>query len=500
MSKFNLLISLVCLALVLSISGQTAANSDATGSIEAALRAGNYNQALRLAQSQLQGSPQNAMLWTLKGITLSRLGRNKEALIAYNTALNISPEYLAALEGAAELEYSAGSSRAVPLLNRIVKLRPAEPTSHAMLGVLAYKRHDCPSAVRHFKDSQQLISSQPAALGQYGSCLIDLQRPEDAVAVFQTIHNLQPQDPHTCYNLAVAQYTAHQPKDAIATLQPLLQAQPFDPDVLDLASSAYEETGDTPTAARLLRQAIVLDPGKPRYYIDFATISFNHESFQVGVDMVSVGLKQNPKAAPLYVARGILYIQLGQFDKGEADFTTATRLDPGQTSGAVAEGLALIQQSNLDQALGTVRAQLKSHPKDAFLQYMQAQILFQLGAEPETPQFKEAVAAAVLSTQLQPDLVLARDLLGNLYLKSGQIDKSIEQSRRALEQSPPDQEALYHLIQALRHSGKDTKGELPALVKRLAVLRQASRSQEVSGARYRLYEPESQKQPTESQK
>ena len=213
------------------------------------------------------------------------------------------------VEGAAELEYSAGSSRAVPLLNRIVKLRPEEPTSHAMLGVLAYRQHDCASAVRHFKASQQVISSQPVALAQYGSCLIDLQRPEDAVAVFQTIQNLRPQDPHARYNLAVVQYSAHQAKDAIATLQPLLQAQPLDPDVLDLASSAYEETGDTPTAATLLRQAIVLDPGKPRYYIDFAAISFNHESFQVGVDMVSAGLKRNPKAAPLYVARGILYIQ-----------------------------------------------------------------------------------------------------------------------------------------------------------------------------------------------
>jgi hypothetical protein len=131
---------------------------------------------------------------------------------------------------------------------------------------------------------------------------------------------------------------------------------------------------------------------------------------------------------------------------------------------------------------------------------MQAQILFQQGADPETPQFKQAVATAVLSTQLDPNFVLARDLLGNLYLKSGQIDKSIAESRRALLQSPSDQEALYHLIQALRHSGKDTKGELPTLVKRLAVLRQQSRSPEASGSRYKLYEPESQNQQTGPQK
>ena len=36
--------------------------------------------------------PKNATLWTLKGIALSRLGRDKEALPAYNTALSISPD------------------------------------------------------------------------------------------------------------------------------------------------------------------------------------------------------------------------------------------------------------------------------------------------------------------------------------------------------------------------------------------------------------------------
>jgi hypothetical protein len=88
-------------------------------------------------------------------------------------------------------------------------------------------------------------------------------------------------------------------------------------------------------------------------------------------------------------------------------------------------------------------------------------------------------------------LVLARDLLGNLYLKSGQIEQSIEQSRVALRDSPSDQEALYHLIQALRKNGKDQKGEIPGLVKHLADLRQETRNTEATENKYKLYEPPS---------
>jgi tetratricopeptide (TPR) repeat protein len=486
MPRLNPLASLLILAA--AAFGQTNQNGISAAQIQTALRAGEFAQALQLSDSALRTSPTNATLWAMKGIALSRLGRDKEALVAYNHALSISPQYVAALEGAAELEYKAGSDRAAPLLERILKIHPSDATSHAMLAVLAYKQHDCTSAVRHFRAGRQVINSQLTALAQFGACLLDTQQSADAVAVFQQIQSQQPDDPHAGYNLAVAQLSANQPKDAIASLQPLLQASTPDPDVLDLASSAYEETGDTPHAVQLVRQAIIANPKNSKYYVDFAALSFNHQSFQVGVDMINAGLQQIPKAANLYVARGILYVQLGQFEKAAADFSKATQLDPSQTSGAVAQGLALVQQSNLDQALEAVRSQLKIHPRDAFLQYMQAQILSQQGAEPDAAQFKEAVAAALLSTQINPDFVLARDLLGNLYLKSGQVEKSIEQSRRAMQLSPSDQEALYHLIQALRKDGKDTKGELPDLVKRLAELRKDARNAEAT--RYRLYEPD----------
>ena len=483
----RLLLFLVLFSSYVVAQGSAQAAPTDAQAITSAIRERNFDQAVELSRAALQRSPNDARLWALQGIALSASGHKKEALSAYNSALKISPNYLPALEGAAELEYNAGSERAAMLLERVLKLQPDNPTAHAMLGVLDYKRRDCPSAVKHFQAAKEVLASQPAALTEYGTCLVNLERAEEALPVFQRLLEVQPNDPHARYNLAVVQLSGHHPQDAIATLEPLLQSAQPDPDVLDLASSAYEEAGDTPNAVKSLRQAIVQYPKKVKYYVDFATLSFAHQSFQVGVDMLNVGLAHNPQAAALYVARGILYIQLGQYDKGEADFEAANKIDPRQSSGAVAEGLAKIQQSNPDQALTTVRAELKSHPNDAFLHYLEAQALFQKGLDPGTPQFNEAVAAAELAAKLRPNLVLAHDLLGNLYLKSGDLQKSISASRRALQDSPSDQEALYHLIQALRRT-KDSNAELPALVKRLAELRQQSRNEEAQGNRYKLYE------------
>ena len=202
--------------------------------------------------------------------------------------------------------------------------------------------------------------------------------------------------------------------------------------------------------------------------------------------MIDAGLTQLPKAAPLYIARGILFIQMGQFEKGQSDFEAANRLDPGQASAAVAEGLAQMQSSNLDQALKTVETELKAHPADAFLHYLKAEIISQSGPAVGSPEFNDAVKAAARAVQLQPDFPLARNVLGNLYLQSGQNERAIEQCRLVLRENPNDQIAVYHLLLALRKIN-DPKGEVPDLVKRLAELRAQSQQQEASENRHKLF-------------
>ena len=479
----------VAVLLVWPICAQTssAPAADISG-IQAALHSDDNAGAVALAKEQLQKYPKDVRVWTLEGVAYSRLKKNREALAAYDSALAVQPDFLPALEGAAQIEFAVGSDRAVTLLERILKLRPHETTAHAMLATLAFKKHDCAMAVEHFRQSGATLPAQRAEMQQYGSCLLELQKPEEALPVFQQLFDATPEDQHARYNLAVVQLAAGLAKDSVATLQPLLEVPQPDPDVLDLASSAYEEQGDTPRSVALLRQAIVANPKNAKYYVDFAVLSYKHQSFDAGVEMLNAGIAQLPDASSLYIARGILLIQMGQFEKGQADFETANRLDPKQASAAVAEGLAQFQHSDLGQALKTVDAQLKLHQNDPFLHYLKAEIITQSGAAAGTAEFNEAVQAASKAVQLQPNFPLAHNLLGNLYFESGQNERAIAQCRLVLRDNPDDQVALYHLLLALRKT-KDPNNEIPGIVKRLAELRAQSHTEEGTANKYKLYVP-----------
>lgn len=481
-------ILIVVAFLVVPVRGFAAqASPDVTNSIGAALQAKDYEHALELARSSLRQFPNDAKVLTLEGIALSGLGKTEESLAAYNAALKISPGYLPALEGAAQIEYNSGDKRAPALLNQILKIRPDDRTSHAMLGALSYKKHDCREAVQHFGASGQLIFSQRAAMEEYGYCLVSLGQMKDAIPLYQAVASQDPNDAQALFQLASAQYLAGEFSEAIATLQPTLTDAGARSEVLDLASAAYEKSGDTPKAVELLRSAIVKTPDDEKLYLDFSTLCFDHSSFDVGIDMLNVGLNRLPRSAPLYLARGILYIQLAKYDEGEADFETAERLDPGQAFSSESESLAQIQENRGEEALATVRARLKARPNDPILLYFLADALTRGGAQPGSPEFKEALSAATRSVALKPDLTLARDVLSSLYFKEGDMTKAIEQCRIALRADPKDQEALYRLTQALRKSGNT--GEIPELLKRLANLREEDRTNEESRARYKLVEP-----------
>jgi tetratricopeptide (TPR) repeat protein len=458
--------------------------------ITAALRAREFDQAVQLSRSALQKSPGDARLWTLQGIAWASLGNSKEALAAFQKALKIAPDSVAALAGAAEIHYQSGSREAVPLLNHLLQLRPADPTAHAMLAVLQFREGNCTAAISHFEQAGALLDSQIDAQHAYGTCLVRLRRFDAAAKVFEKTLALKPDDPRERQLLAAIQLMAHLPQEAIATLQPLLQAGRADAPTMELASSAYEEAGDTPQAVSALRQAILLDPRNPNFYIDFANLSMNHQSFQVGINVISDGISLQPKAASLYLARGVLYVQLADYEKAEADFEMAHQLDPSQSLSSAAQGLVAAQQNDLDRALAAVQAKLARKPDDAYLLYLQADFLAQKGAEPKTPEFQTAMASAKRAVALQPSLGDARVVLAKLYMQSGQYRDAATQCRKALEINPKDQTAVYRLIQALRKT--DNQAELPDLLKRLAELRKQAAKEEGERNRYKLVEGEAQ--------
>ncbi len=473
----------VPLLLLSSVAAQSGENRIAL--IAAALREEQYDKALGMLRVALQEVPDNSQLWTMQGVAYDGVANKKEALSSFRRALKLSPDNVPALQGAAQIEYDQADAAGIPHLEHLLRLHPDDLTSHGMLAVLDYQQGNCIAAAAHFERAASLFESRIPALHAYGTCLVKLRQLDTAVDVFKKSLALNPEDTRERRLLASVQLMSHQPERAIATLYPLLSNMP-DASSLELASAAYEDAHDTERAVEALRQAILLEPQNVNLYVNFAALSATHQSFQVGINVVNDGINLQPKAARLYFARGVLYVQLAEYERAQADFDRAYELDPSQSLSVAAQGLAAAQQNDLANALAGVKEKLARRPDDPILLYLRADILAQQGLEPGSTEFQTAMRSATQAVRLRPTLGPARSVLAKLLLQNGQFAEAAEQCRKALEIDPKDQTAVYHLIQALRKT--DRRGDIPELLKRLATLRQQATNEEREQYRYKLVE------------
>ena len=490
----TLLLSLVALSVsvapapALNIYAQSAAAPSPADIIQS-VQSRQFDEALRLSQLALKKYPSDKRLWTLRGMALSGKTSNAEALASFKHALMLDPHYLPALEGAAQAAFRKGSPEAKYFLTTILSAHPEDPTSNAMLGFLEYRAKDCKAAVPSFERGQVALSSDVNALGAYGYCLATLERYDEAADVFSKALNVgappDAQSPQLRLDLALVQWRANHAQQALATVQPLVDASSALPAAELLSASIYESLQDTPHAVEQLRKVILQDPKNVEAYLDFASLAFDHDSMQVGVDYLSAGLTQLPREPNLYLARGVLQAQLGRFPEAAEDFAKANELDPHLSFSTVAQGLVASQEHHSAEALNNFRAAAKAHPDDALTQYLLAEALSEKSDAADSADYKDEIAAAERASRLDPHMVAAHDLLATAYLRNNEPQKAIQQCRAALSSDPNDQQAVYHLILALRKT--NAKDEIPDLLKKLNQLRSA-KPQGSQSKRFRLEE------------
>lgn len=483
------IICALLIALSLAVAARGQQSSAPIASVEALIHSQRYDEALQMTESGLRERPADFRLWTLKGIILSITGKNPDAIAAFQKALRLSPGYPAALKGEVQVLYQAQDQRAVPLLRQIIKADPQDATAHEMLAFMERKKGNCGTANDEFRLSGEVIDTHPNSLEAYADCLVQAGELKEAIPVLEKLSSLLPDRNYPKYDMAVLLVETKQNDAALKILEPMIAEDSSDPDLLSLASEAYEAAGNTPKAVALLRQAIVLNPRNANYYLAFASLCLSHSSFQVGIDMIDAGMKRIPNDASLYISRGLLYAQLAEYDRAEDDFNTAERLNSTQSLSSYAIDLAEIEKNQNDKALANIRAQLKSHPESPWLHYALARLLDNKGAAADASSTAEALRAAQEAVKLKPDFVEARNLLASMYIHSEQYDGAIEQSRRVLESDPSNESAIYHLIIALRRSGKSGEdGDIQQLSKQLADLQKGSFKKEIESNRYKLVE------------
>ncbi len=421
----------------------------------AALAAHRYADALAGADAALRADPADAQASLIRSLALAGLGEPARSLSGFDRTLVLTHDAVPVLEAAAQVAYSARDKRAGRYLDLLLARDPANPTAHAMAGVLAYERHDCPGADAHFGQAGAALDGNLPAELEHADCLLAGGGADAGTALLDRLAAEHPSDPTVAYDRAAAYVRTGRPAEAVPVLQGLEAAgQGLGGDTVNLLGAALSGSGQVEAAIAAYRQGAAEHPHDERNYIDLAALSVEHQSPEAALTVLDAGLAQNPGSAALLTLRGAVRAQMGQNEAATGDFEAAERLQPSKLYGAVGLGVLLRDGSKLPEAERLLRERLRAHPGDATLCYLLADVLVREGAAPGEPRFAEARGLLRKAVAGEPALAAAHGELGKLDLQAGDTAAAVRELELGVRYDAGDRTSLNQLVAAYRRMGR----------------------------------------------
>ena len=447
MNRKSLLLFLV-IATLLARPAPGEDYSSARRAAAAAVSSHQNAEALRLLEPLLKEHPRDPSLWTLRGMALDAPEQTKESLASFDKALAIDKNYLPALKGASQVAYLRADPGASGYVQRLLALAPTNEVANAMAAAIAYDAKDCPGSIQYFERSGDEVVRNTRALAEFADCLSRQERWPEAAQVLERGKSLHPESVQIKYNLALVEVRDHHAAKAIAVLEPL--AGEKDSQLLNLLGSAYAQANRPDDASHALENAILISPLDETNYLDLAILCLEHNQENRSVVAATAGISKIPKAATLYLIRGVAYAQLADYEHAEKDFSLAAQIDPNQSHSTIAMSLLYSNQNQIDKEKDLLQRQLKETPNDAVANYLMADLLLREGAEPGQPQFEEARLDLSRSLTAKPDSAEAQVLMSSLCQQEDKLVEALNHLNLALKVEPDNRSALDHQLMILR--------------------------------------------------
>lgn len=492
-------------------------DGQAYGRAEALVRQGQYDQGIALLRPLLEAEPRNLKALNLLGIALTQKGDLSAANREYGRALQVDPRFQAALKNLSINEFTlkefAASERH---FREAFKVAPDDPVINAFLGRLAFSRNDFAVAAPHLGKAGDLLIQDPSLfvalihsdleIGkdadvlsllaqtsrqrlplrtqfELGLVLAQHNHFEQATPLFEAVQTKFPASYDTGFNLAVCYVETKQYAKAIAALSGLKANGHNTAELDNLLAEAYQGADQVQSAIDALREATRLAPEDENNYIDLVALCIDHDAFDLGFEVLGVGLHYLPQSDRLIFQRGVLHAMRSEFDLAERDFQLASQLAPEKNLSYVGLGVSYLQAGNLAEAIRTLRVRVQQKPNDPILLFLFGEALMRSGAAPGDPEFSEATTALERSVRLNAAFVPSHVELAKIYNRENRLDEAVVLLEKARTLDPDDKAVYSQLLVAYRRQKKPQQAAAAATA--LARLIEEQRTRE-SHTRTRL--------------
>ncbi len=305
------------------------------------------------------------------------------------------------------------------------------------------KRHE--TAAEEAWRLSQTDAHHPLIWQILGASLLELNRPEEALAALENAVKLAPGDAGTHYNLAVALEALHQHDDAIAALKRSIELQPAKAAAHYNLATLLQMTGENTGAENHFTEALRLQPQHADANNNLGILLKQQGRFEEAIHCFEQAIHSRPEDAALHNNLGMTLHLAGHPEAARNTFRKSLQRHPEHLSTLLHLALTLMDTGELAEAETHLRHLLALDPDNA-------EALNHLGSLlDKTLRFDEATTSCQRALALKPKDAAIYLNLARLAHRRGEIEEAEQYSRHALESEPDNAAAHSAWLFCLSH-------------------------------------------------
>ncbi|ACK51253.1 TPR repeat-containing protein [Methylocella silvestris BL2] len=412
------------------------------------LNSGQPDEALAELGGHAQRAARSDLACYVFGLICFNAGDLREALIWFERALALKPDYFEVLSARAIVLQRLGQPEdALEAFEDILKLRPNDADALFSIGVILQSLGRMNEALVSYEGALRAQPKHCEALTNRGALLERFGRLTEALSCFEAIIALRPNNGGALFNKGSVLQKLGRNEDALAAYEAAAQSGPPDPETELNRGNVLQKLGRLDEAIVCYDRAARRPGGYPQalYNKGIALQALGRRSAALAA--YDAALVLDPRYCEAICNRGNLLHELGRLEDAYMAYAAALKIRPAFLPALTNRANICLQWGRLDEAIRHCDEALRHDPKYPQALGLRGAALHRLG------RLEEALVSLDLAVSVRPAAPEAWLNRGNVLQEMDRLADAVASYHEALRLSPHYPEALSSLGVALKEQG-----------------------------------------------
>lgn len=426
----------------------------------------NWEKARIEFRNALQIVPKDAEALYESGFAAEKLGKPRDAVAFYQSALESKPGYVEAAMRLARLLLLGGAiERANEVLAPVIEKNPTNPSLLTIRAGIRAQQKDLPGAVADAEAAYKATPDAEDTVAVLAGLYQSAGRRDEALKVLEDGVKRVPASVDLRLALVQTYLSADRRDDAEQGLKALVQMQPNHPEHVLRLAKFYAQTDRVDLAEQTLRDAVKAKDSPLEVKLALTQLLFERKGKDAAETELKALVAANPKTTELQFALAQLYSQTNELDKASTvlkDVVAAAGTRPPGIEARDALAQIRLREGNNAEVARLVGEVLAVSPRDTQALSMRADLA--LGKNDA----RSAIADLRSVLRDTPNSAPAIRALARAHLMNAEPAQAEEVLRRGVDANPADVGLALALVDVLGREGKgdQARSTIESLYKR----------------------------------